>query len=85
MREGNDLGEFRPRAGCIAIHADIDGDILRETVAHEVEHAITWAAGFRYVEHTFTEEDFVTRTTPLRLDTYKRNPALVRFLLGGDR
>lgn len=82
MRDGPNLGEFRPFSQKIALCPGLSGPLLREVLAHEVEHAISWVAGFRDNEEKFTEEQYVTRITPLRLDTYDRNPALKRHVFG---
>ena len=46
----------------------------RETVMHEVLHAIWDLAGL-------SDENIVNRISPLLLDTLRRNPHLVDFLL----
>lgn len=82
MRDGSDYGQFQPVSGQILLHPDLSDELTREVVAHEVEHAIAFVAGFRDDDCKYSEEDFVTRLTPLRLHTYDTNPALVRFLFG---
>jgi hypothetical protein len=48
------------------------------TLLHEVVHAIFKIAGLPNEK----EEDTVTRLSPLLLDTLRRNPDLVAYLLG---
>jgi hypothetical protein len=53
-------------------------DYLAVTLLQEVVHAIFKIAGLPNEK----EEDTVTRLSPLLLDTLRRNPDLVAYLLG---
>ena len=53
-------------------------DVVRDTLFHEVKHAVNYIADLR--NHS-TEEEFVTRGTPLELDILRNNESLTTFLL----
>lgn len=53
----------------------------RETLLHEVIHVCNNVAGASSLKH---EERFVTGLAPALLDTLRRNPALVSYLMGDD-
>ena len=53
-------------------------DVQKETLMHEVLHALFWLVGKPLT--TDAEEDVVARLSPLLLDTLQRNPTLVSYL-----
>ena len=57
----------------IYIRADEALSITVDTVLHELDHAINYAAN---LTDNSLEEEYVTRGTTVRLDTYLRNPRL---------
>lgn len=56
-------------------------DMLADTILHEVLHAIFMTAGSRE-RKKFSEEQMICLISPMLLDTLRRNPDLVTFLLG---
>lgn len=66
----------------IIIWPDLDPDVLAEVLMHEVEHCITSVTGVAndLDDGKITEEQLVTRMAPVRLQVYRDNPKLVRFL-----
>lgn len=52
--------------------------IYRETLLHEVQHAIATFAG---ITGELNEEEWVTRTTPTLLTVLRENPELLTLLL----
>lgn len=88
MREASDhprqMGECDVVTATLTIAVGMPDDVERETVLHETLHAIQAVLG-NPVEHkrgSDLEEAFVASTSPLLLDTLRRNPALVTYLLG---
>ena len=79
--DSDEYGEFRPHAGEIALRPGMPPTLRRETLLHEVEHAVAFVAGFRDGDKKYTEEEFVTRCSPIRSDAYRRNPGLVDMFL----
>lgn len=73
-------GEFRPHAGEIALRPGMPPTLRRETLFHEVDHAVAFVAGFREDGKKYSEEEFVSRCNPIRMDTYIRNQGLIDLL-----
>ena len=61
-------------------------DRLRDIIWHEVKHACAWESGLSYYctdkETDVSEEMIVRALTPVELETMRRNPKLMDFLLG---
>lgn len=51
---------------------------LLDTLLHELDHAVWWVAGFRGDE--ISEEDAVTRTSPVRTGLFRDNPWLTAWI-----
>lgn len=54
-------------------------DQLRDTLMHEIEHAI-WDQTLLRLPGKLTQERVIEAMTPVRLDTYRRNPQLAAYL-----
>lgn len=84
-----DGSEERILAGCVRfdqltiyIEDNTAESITADTLLHEVNHII-WvvAGGWAYEEAD--EERIISTLTTTQLDTFRRNPYLMKFLLGG--
>lgn len=78
VHEFQALGTVNPASLTIHIEPDQHPMMMRNTVLHEVIHAIrnlTGEAG------DGDEETFVSSTSALLLDTLRRNPVLVAYLV----
>ena len=64
----------------ISIDPRAGDDHIAVTVLHETLHALCHIAG---IGDKDTEEQMVTKMSPLLLDTLRRNPALVAYLMDG--
>jgi len=71
------VGESDHSKQIITIDPKLGPDQLVETLLHEVLHAVNQVGG------RFLDEDDVLRLSPLLLDTLRRNPELVEYLLNG--
>jgi hypothetical protein len=65
------------RWGKIKINPKQSDDLVLETLLHEIGHAVNAVACID--DHT-TEEDAVTRTTPIWMAVWRENPALLDLL-----
>jgi hypothetical protein len=56
---------------------------MRDTVLHEVLHAILWVSGLAFNEQMSeeTEERIIRNLTPWLLDLLRKNPKLITYLL----
>lgn len=87
MRARNDnprmMGETDAVTATIIIAHDLPADLKRETLLHEILHAIQATLGNQAesARKGDVEETFVASTSPLLLDTLERNPDLVTYLL----
>lgn len=75
------LGECSPTKLEIRIKPNLAESQKRETLWHEVKHAVNELAG---LSDGAKEESFVKRGAPLELDVLRRNPELLEYLLRGD-
>lgn len=66
----------------ITIDADLPPGQVRDSVLHEALHAIVYTAGGW--SKNLSEEDAISRFGSLLLDTLRRNPQLVAFLIDAD-
>lgn len=83
-RNGEDgrLGETDPVKLTIVIDTDLPSGQIRDSVLHETLHAVVYTAG--KWEKGIAEEQAIARFCPLLLDTLRRNPALVAYLMADD-
>ena len=77
------FGGANHRKLTIAVDASIPMDQQRDTLWHEVRHAIDNLAAIGG-DDKISEEESVERTCSLELLVLRTNPALVQFLLGDD-
>jgi hypothetical protein len=73
--ECDGLCEFR--IGRISSVTTLSNDLILETLLHEVNHAVNFAAN---VDDETTEEDQVHRTTPIWMQVWRDNPELLNLL-----
>lgn len=71
------------RGSVIYINPNNAETILRETLLHEVMHACQFVAGMPN-KAPVAGEEFVTRISPLLLDTLRRNPDLRDYITWMD-
>lgn len=64
----------------ILLHPGCASTLGKAIVLHEVLHAVAFTAGCSD-KRKRTEEDWVLMVAPLLLDTLRRNPILVAYLL----
>ena len=55
-------------------------DLKKDTLLHEVVHAILWQTGLQARFDGDSEEEFVRCFSPALLDTLQRNPKFVAYL-----
>lgn len=72
-------GQWQARSLTIVIRPDLAADLEAETLVHEVLHVLFAIAGVE--DDAGEQEAIVTRLSPLLLDTLRRNPLMVRYLL----
>jgi len=77
---GRYYGFTDPRASRIWVNPHAASTFQRETLLHEIMHACQAVAALPNDE-TVKGEEFVTRLSPILLDTLARNAGLVEFLL----
>lgn len=69
----------------LIVHVDTTAaaapDTRRDTLLHEVLHAVAFTAGISAELGNTKEEEIIRRMSPLLLDTLRRNPALVAYIL----
>jgi hypothetical protein len=76
------LGETDTTHLQIMVDAELPVAQVRDTVLHEVLHAVTWTVGgWRKGDG---EDDYIGRVSPILLDTLRRNPQLVAYLTAED-
>lgn len=82
VKEGESLvGHVDHDAQTITLHDELGRDALAETLWHEVLHGIFDQVGIATELGPADEEKMIRRLSPATLDTLRRNPKLVRFLL----
>lgn len=77
---GGDHGETDHSELIIKINERATG-VVRETLVHELLHALSDLAGLQEQYGAETDEQWCRRIAPWLLDTLRRNPNLVDFLL----
>jgi hypothetical protein len=80
-RQNDLIGHLERRSQTITIRPGLGVDLSAETLLHEVLHACFGMVGLSGIDERLTEEDVIERLSPILLDTLRRNPHLVRFLL----
>lgn len=73
-------GVFYAQEQRIQLNKAIGPDIQRETLLHELFHAVAHVAGLNSGNHS--EEAWARRAVPVLLDCLQRNPRLRNFLFG---
>ena len=74
-----DLGEWDGRNLLVKIRSDQAAGQQRDTLLHEILHAVVTVVGQECHEGI---EDVVAALSPTLLDTLRRNPDLVKYLTG---
>jgi hypothetical protein len=74
------VGRVRHTEQTITIKPEMAADQLRDTLLHEVLHAVHSFVGMDVADECGCEE-FVHRLCPTLLDTLRRNPDLVTYLM----
>jgi hypothetical protein len=77
---GGDHGETDHSELIIKINERATG-VVRETLVHELLHALSDLAGLQEQYGAEADEQWCRRIAPWLLDTLRRNPNLVDFLL----
>lgn len=77
--ENGNCGATYHNSGVIRIRPNLTDGEYRDTLFHEVRHACAHAAGVSQ-EEKLSEEEWISRTTPILLDTLTRNPELRKIL-----
>lgn len=67
----------------IQLDSEMQGVVVKETLLHEILHAI-WevVGGYQGGKFKISEEQIVRMISPTLLDTFRRNPDLVEYLFG---
>lgn len=68
----------------IALQPDVADMVLRETLLHEVLHAVLFNTGISDRMTDKAEEHLVRALSPALFSLLRDNPDLVRYLTGGD-
>lgn len=78
--DGEHIGDgvCNPRREIIKISLDQSNNNILETLFHEVAHAVNSAAS---LGDSSSEEDYVTRTTPIWMAVWRDNPELFQLLV----
>lgn len=78
VSDSDSLGEWDARNATIHYDPSQTLPVLRETVLHEMLHCIMEHTGIDPEEH----EQLIRSVSPLLLETLRRNPELVEWLVG---
>lgn len=78
VNDSDSLGEWDARNATIHYDPSQTLPVLRETILHEMLHCIFEHTGVDPDEH----ETLIRSISPLVLETLRRNPELVEFLVG---
>lgn len=76
---GNDYGDCHPPECRIRVASDVDIQQIRDTLLHELLHAL-WSESALGSGEGLCEESVVRQLATSLLATLRDNPALVRFL-----
>lgn len=84
----NLLGLADPRTATISLASDAAPDVMRETLLHEILHAVYFGTGSplhrAHRGGAEAEEVAVSSLSPTLLDVLQRNPLVVHYLTGPD-
>lgn len=85
----SDLGEIWLARDVIRLRDDQSDASLRDTLLHEIMHALLNLSGLTshgVLEDANVAEHVISSLAPLLLDTFRRNPEVVKFLFetGGE-
>lgn len=75
------LGHCDRRMGVISVEPQQSLEQKRDTLLHEVLHAITDMTGIEAEMSNELEEQIVRRLSPVLLEVLRKNPKLVAFLV----
>jgi Zn-dependent peptidase ImmA (M78 family) len=64
----------------IYLRPDVDVSLQRETLMHELMHAVEASTGYMLESQRIQTHDFVKDTAPVVLDMLRRNPDLRAYL-----
>ena len=78
VTDSDSLGEWDARTATISYDPAQTLPVLRETILHEMLHCILEHTGVEPDEH----ETLIRNISPLMLETLRRNPELVEWLVG---
>ena len=78
MTDHETLGEWHANKAEIHYDPESTVPVLRETILHEMLHCILEHTGAEPDEH----ETLIRNISPLMLETLRRNPELVEWLVG---
>lgn len=82
-RDGDDFGSTDVRRCEIRVSSKQSPSQSRETLLHETLHALLTVTGLASELGDDMEEKVATRLAPALLDSLRRTPALVAFLVDG--
>ena len=86
MNETELAGETKPDLCEIHYSTKQDLQQLRDTIWHEIKHAVFNETGLALIlkdtKEEASEEDIIRRTTPVELAIMRENPDLMKWLLG---
>lgn len=81
--EHNLAGQHRPMDEAIVLHGEQSPARAADSMLHEVAHACLDVADHASDDEAEHDERVIRTLTPTLIDTLKRNPALVGYLLPG--
>jgi hypothetical protein len=81
--ENETSGSTYHQSGIIKIRPNLSSGEYRDTLLHEVQHAAAHFAGIQ-ADEKLSEEEWISRITPVLLDVLCRNPKLHGELLHED-
>jgi hypothetical protein len=81
-RSGGLRGATDHQALRIVVGPDLAPGMQRQTLWHEVKHAVLEAMTMSHDKRT--DEDWIARSAPSELAVLRNNPGLVAFLTDGD-
>lgn len=76
------VGRFLDLQQQILLDPDQKEDMMADTLLHEILHAIYYTSALKEIElRDLNEEQLVGILTPILLDTLRRNPEVVNYLM----
>jgi hypothetical protein len=79
------IGLYESMGQTIFVHPEVSPEVEREVLLHEVLHAIFYATSLHNTYNSEQEEQIVSAYSVILLDTLKRNPKLVRYILDDSK